>query len=62
MAIDPLPKDSLYRRCDPSSLTFNTTDELEELTELPGQTRALCSRRSRPSAGAATACASARRR
>ncbi|MGE0117514.1 MAG: Lon protease family protein [Dongiaceae bacterium] len=41
MAIDPLPTDSLYRRCDSSLLTFKTTDELEELTELPGQARAI---------------------
>jgi lon-related putative ATP-dependent protease len=41
MATDPLPTDSLYRRCDSSLLTFKTTDELEELTELPGQARAI---------------------
>ena len=41
MPIDALPPDSLYRRCDPSSLSFRTTEELPDLTELPGQTRAI---------------------
>jgi len=41
MPIPPLPIESLYRRCDSSQLVFETTAELEELTELPGQTRAI---------------------
>jgi lon-related putative ATP-dependent protease len=32
---------SLYRRCDPDSLSFSTTDELEPLGQIPGQDRAL---------------------
>lgn len=32
---------SLYHRCDPDQLPFETTDELEELVEIIGQTRAL---------------------
>jgi len=41
MSLDPLSPDALYRRCDPSQLPFKTTDELDELTELPGQSRAI---------------------
>ena len=41
MPIDPLPTESLSRRCDPTQLSFETTAELEELTDLPGQTRAI---------------------
>src|SRR5215470_2854025 len=41
MPIDPLPNESLSRRCDPAQLSFETTAELEELTDLPGQTRAI---------------------
>ncbi|MBT8064423.1 MAG: AAA family ATPase [Gammaproteobacteria bacterium] len=36
----PLPPDALYRRCDPSELRFESTAELEDLRELPGQERA----------------------
>jgi lon-related putative ATP-dependent protease len=36
----PLPSHALYRRCDPDSLTFETTAELETLNEIPGQARA----------------------
>ncbi len=41
MPIEPLPIESLYRRCDPSQLAFETTADLGELTDLPGQTRAI---------------------
>jgi hypothetical protein len=41
MPIEPLSIESLYRRCDPSLLSFKTTEELEELIDLPGQTRAI---------------------
>jgi lon-related putative ATP-dependent protease len=36
----PLPPQLLYRHCDPAHLNFETTAELEELKELPGQERA----------------------
>jgi len=36
----PLPPQLLYRHCDPSALNFETTEELEELREIPGQDRA----------------------
>ncbi len=36
----PLPPEALFRRCDPAELRFETTAELEELKELPGQQRA----------------------
>lgn len=41
MPIDPLSAESLYRRCDPSQLNFKTTEELEDVAELPGQARAI---------------------
>ena len=41
MPIEPLPVESLYRRCDASLLAFETTSDLEELTDLPGQARAI---------------------
>ncbi len=41
MPLDPLPPDALYRRCDPSTLPFHSTKELEDLVEVPGQDRAL---------------------
>jgi hypothetical protein len=41
MTVQPLPVDSLYRTCDPASLPFTTTDELEDLSEVLGQARAL---------------------
>jgi len=37
----PLSADSLYTRCDPTQLGFDTTAELEDLVEIPGQDRAL---------------------
>jgi lon-related putative ATP-dependent protease len=37
----PLPPQLLYRRCNPGDLSFNTTAELEELTQIPGQDRAV---------------------
>ncbi len=40
-AVKPLAAESLYRRCDPASLPFNTTAELPDLTEMVGQSRAL---------------------
>jgi len=36
----PLSPQQLYRRCDPANLTFETTAELEELQQIPGQDRA----------------------
>jgi lon-related putative ATP-dependent protease len=41
MPIEPLQPDALYRRCDPSLLSFRTTEELPELAQLPGQARAI---------------------
>lgn len=37
----PLPTQLLYRPCDVSELGFKTTEELEELKEIPGQDRAV---------------------
>lgn len=39
----PLPPHKLYRKCDPASFDFETTDELEELSlgEIVGQERAV---------------------
>jgi len=37
----PLPTQLLYRPCDVSGLGFKTTEELEELKEIPGQDRAV---------------------
>ena len=37
----PLPAGSLYTPCDAASLGFDTTAELEDLVEIPGQDRAL---------------------
>ena len=36
----PLSPQLLYRHCDPAQLNFETTAELEELKEIPGQQRA----------------------
>lgn len=36
-----LRPEQLYRKCDPASFAFNTTDELKDLEELPSQERAL---------------------
>jgi len=36
-----LPADALYRHCDISQMTFNTTEELTDLDEIIGQERAL---------------------
>ena len=41
MPLEPLRPESLCRRCDPSLLSFRTTDELADLSELPGQGRAI---------------------
>ena len=41
MPLDPLPPDALYRRCDLSGLPFETTDQIEDITDVPGQERAL---------------------
>ena len=41
MAIKQLEPDLLYRRCDPEQFDFNTTEELEDLTEVIGQPRAV---------------------
>ncbi|MGK2926831.1 MAG: Lon protease family protein [Lysobacterales bacterium] len=37
---NPLAPAALYRRCDPATLGFETTAELEDLSEIPGQDRA----------------------
>ncbi|KPV39213.1 ATP-dependent protease [Thiohalorhabdus denitrificans] len=37
----PLPPASLYQRCDPQELSFQTTAELEDLERIIGQDRAL---------------------
>ena len=37
----PLSPQLLYRHCDPAQLNFETTAELEELKEIPGQQRAV---------------------
>lgn len=39
--IKPLEPDALYRRCDPSGFNFETTDELEDLSRVLGQKRAM---------------------
>lgn len=36
----PLPVSSLYRSCDPAGFDFETTQDIEELTEIIGQDRA----------------------
>ena len=41
MPIKKLKSDELYRRCDPSQFDFETTAELEDLTEVIGQPRAV---------------------
>lgn len=41
MAVDPIPADLLYRACDLSQFTFETTAELEDLPGLVGQDRAI---------------------
>lgn len=37
---EPLAPGALYRSCDPAALGFETTAELEDLSEIPGQDRA----------------------
>lgn len=39
--VEPLNAEQLCRRCDPEQFSFATTEDLEELTEMIGQTRAL---------------------
>ncbi len=44
MGIKPgksLPAQALYQRCDPGQLTFETTESLENFSEIPGQDRAV---------------------
>jgi lon-related putative ATP-dependent protease len=41
MAIEQLKPDCLYQRCDPEQFEFGTTAELEDLTEVIGQPRAV---------------------
>ena len=36
-----LPPAALYQRCDPANLGFDSTEELEVLSQIPGQQRAL---------------------
>jgi lon-related putative ATP-dependent protease len=38
---EPLPPQALYRRCDPQQFTFETTAELEDLTDIIGHDRAI---------------------
>jgi lon-related putative ATP-dependent protease len=40
-SLTALPATSLYRRCDPDSFPFATTADLEDLTEIIGQDRAI---------------------
>jgi hypothetical protein len=40
-SMKPLDPEALYHRCDPQQLTFETTSELEDLTEIIGQGRAV---------------------
>ncbi len=37
----PLTPDMLYRECDPELFDFDTTDELEDMVDVPGQDRAV---------------------
>jgi len=37
----PLPADALFKRCDAAKLGFDSTADLEEMVEIPGQDRAL---------------------
>jgi lon-related putative ATP-dependent protease len=37
----PLSPDELYRECDPELFDFETTEELEDLVDVPGQDRAV---------------------
>jgi lon-related putative ATP-dependent protease len=39
--VNPLPATALYHDCDPKQFQFDSTAELEDLTEIIGQTRAL---------------------
>ena len=43
--VAPLGPEALYRRCDPSTLRFASTDELPEQNESLGQERALAALR-----------------
>ncbi|MFM8392461.1 MAG: Lon-like protease helical domain-containing protein, partial [Acidobacteriota bacterium] len=36
-----LTKDELYHRCDPDQFTFETTADLDEISEMVGQERAV---------------------
>ncbi|MCR9219073.1 MAG: AAA family ATPase [Alphaproteobacteria bacterium] len=38
---EPLAADQLHQRCDPAAFDFETTDELEDLTAMVGQDRAV---------------------
>lgn len=40
MSLKPLPPDKLFRHCDPSAFSFESTDEVEPLTDMIGQERA----------------------
>ena len=41
MAVNKLAPDTLYQRCDPDTFDFTTTAELEDLTDVIGQPRAV---------------------
>ncbi len=40
VSVKPLQPEQLFRRCDPKQFTFETTDDLPDLTEIIGQARA----------------------
>ncbi len=41
MPVEPLPHDALYRKLDPAGMGFSTTADLEDLSEVLGQDRAM---------------------
>jgi hypothetical protein len=41
LPLGPLPPERLVRRCDPTQFAFRTTDEVEGLTDILGQPRAV---------------------
>ncbi|MFW5810639.1 MAG: hypothetical protein ACOCWY_03470 [Thermodesulfobacteriota bacterium] len=41
MNINALEPEKLYRGCDPEQFSFETTDDLENVTEIIGQPRAV---------------------
>jgi lon-related putative ATP-dependent protease len=41
MPVRCLKPEALYRRCDPAQFAFKTTEDLEDISEIPGQDRAM---------------------